>query len=244
MKSKTFAFLCIVFLGTLMLANFASAQIVGTKHDLSVTGGGNWTGNDPSNQVCIYCHTPHAASASQKPLWNRNASSQTFTAYSSSTFQGTFADAATHQPQGESKLCLSCHDGVTALNSMLYNYGPSIQMVGGFDQLGQVYYPGSPFMPDHRGLGANIGENYPGGSGAGVNNLANDHPISFGFDNALVLADGGLRLPAAGSAVKLYGASHDQLECSSCHDVHSNAIAPFLVMSNSGSALCLTCHIK
>jgi predicted CXXCH cytochrome family protein len=32
--------------------------------------------------------------------------------------------------------------------------------------------------------------------------------------------------------------------CSSCHDVHNNANAPFLNVANDGSALCLTCHVK
>ena len=149
---------------------------------------------------------------------------------------------------GESKLCLSCHDGITALNALLHTYGPPIAMVGGYDQLGDVYYPGSPFT---NGMGPNIGENFPGSGGTGytVDNLANDHPVSFAFDQTLITEDaaGGapqLRLPVAGDPVKLFGTNHDQVECSSCHDVHSNVNGQFLVMSNTGSALCLTCHIK
>lgn len=243
MKSKLIlTILVIVLFSTVAM----SQQITGTKHDLSVTGTSNWTGIDPVNQVCIYCHTPHAASLTQKPLWNRAATAETFTPYSSTTFDGTsyFADPIGHQPQGDSKLCLSCHDGITALNAMLYSFGPPIQMVGGFDQLGDVYFPGTPF---HNGMGPNIGEMYPGGPGTG--NLANDHPVSFTFNNALITedADGGpvqLQLPPANHAVKLVGATGNQMECSSCHDVHSDQFGAFLVMSNSGSAICLTCHIK
>ena len=34
------------------------------------------------------------------------------------------------------------------------------------------------------------------------------------------------------------------VECASCHDPHDNSNAPFLVMANTASALCLTCHDK
>jgi len=228
----------------------AQGGVVGSKHDLSqATGGGYWAGEEAGNQVCIYCHTPHYASSTQKPLWNHTETQETFIPYSSPTFDGEnyFSDPVGHQPEAESKLCLACHDGVTALNTLHYSWSGAFNMVGGLDQLGDVYYPGSPYSSD---MGANIGENFPGGAGGYVvNNLDNDHPVSFTFNAALITADadGGpvqLQLPAAGDAVKLYGASADRLECSSCHDVHDDAIAPFLVKDNAGSALCLTCHIK
>jgi predicted CXXCH cytochrome family protein len=226
----------------------ASTGVIGSKHDLSeATGGGYWAGEDPNDQVCIYCHTPHHASTSQLPLWNRTETVETFEPYSSPTFEGEnyFADPIGHQPQAESKLCLSCHDGVTALNSLLYSHAGPITMVGGLDQLGDVYYPGSPYSPDD--MGANIGEIVPGIGGPG--NLSNDHPISFAFNDALIADDaqGGppnLQLPTAGDPVKLFGANEEQLECSSCHDVHDETIEPFLVKDNTASDLCLTCHIK
>jgi predicted CXXCH cytochrome family protein len=234
----------IVMLTLFSGANIANAQIVGSKHDLSrATGGGNWGGTSVEDQVCIYCHTPHHASTTQLPLWNRQDATETFTPYDSPTYDGTFTDPG-GQPQGESKLCMSCHDGVTALNALVHSYSGMPVMDGGFDQLGDVYYPGSPFSPH---MGANIGELFPGGSATG--NLANDHPISFTFDAALIAtdADGGdprLQLPAGDDAVRLFGPQHDQLECSSCHDVHNNTSEPFLVMDNAGSSMCMKCHIK
>ncbi len=75
--------------------------------------------------------------------------------------------------------------------------------------------------------------------------LSNDHPISFTYDAALVSADGGLNDPtAAPISGWLFGASNDQLECASCHDVHDDTNSPFLRVSNANSALCLTCHNK
>ena len=57
---------------------------------------------------CNGCHTPHNAEALPGvPLWNGSETTTTFVMYSSDTFQGT----ADGQPSGNSKLCLSCHDG-------------------------------------------------------------------------------------------------------------------------------------
>jgi len=57
---------------------------------------------------CSGCHVPHnAESLPGVPLWNGSETTTTFVMYSSDSFQGT-ADA---QPSGDSRLCLSCHDG-------------------------------------------------------------------------------------------------------------------------------------
>jgi hypothetical protein len=121
-------------------------------------------------------------------------------------------------------------------------------MVGGYDQLGDVYKPGFPGYP-----GANIGEADPGNPN--VKNLSNDHPISIVFNNALILADQGsdpspkLQLPAPATGLKLLGAANNVIECATCHDVHEEGSIgdgkfPFLRMSNTASQMCLACHIK
>jgi len=57
---------------------------------------------------CNGCHTPHNADTLPGvPLWNGNETKTTFVMYSSGTFQGIIDG----QPTGNSKLCLSCHDG-------------------------------------------------------------------------------------------------------------------------------------
>ena len=81
-----------------------------------------------------------------------------------------------------------------------------------------------------------------GGKNVGTD-LSNDHPISFAYNAALVTADGGLKDPAT-AGLPRFGAAKDQLECSTCHNVHSNANSPFLRLSNAASALCLKCHNK
>jgi len=87
-------------------------------------------------------------------------------------------------------------------------------------------------------------------------NLANDHPVSFKYDDALATSDGSLYKPTLDvraslggktiNAVLLFGAAKDQVECASCHDVHNTAgFLKMLVMDNTAaSKLCMTCHNK
>ena len=64
---------------------------------------------------CSGCHVPHNAEALPGvPLWNGSETTKTFVMYSSASFQGQ--DTADGQPSGDSKLCLSCHDGATNPN--------------------------------------------------------------------------------------------------------------------------------
>src|SRR5689334_5325120 len=83
--------------------------VIGSKHDLSVTGSGPVTSG--ASDACIFCHTPHSSAPGVAPLWNHTLSAQTYSTYSSSTY-GSGAQSATG---GSSKLCLSCHDGTIAI---------------------------------------------------------------------------------------------------------------------------------
>jgi predicted CXXCH cytochrome family protein len=89
-----------------------------------------------------------------------------------------------------------------------------------------------------------------GNIGTGAANLGtdltDDHPIGFTYSTTLATTDGGLIDPTTLTDIELFGASDDQLECASCHEVHDNANSPFLRVSNTtpASGLCLTCHIK
>lgn len=90
------------------------------------------------------------------------------------------------------------------------------------------------------------------------NNLTDDHPIGFSYSAAF--AEKGTYpsvqtlkpLLGMDPSVRFYGATKI-VECTTCHDPHVNAntllggdsnLWPFLVKSNVGSGLCLTCHDK
>ena len=195
----------------LMSSISAMAQITGSAHDFYTAPKPAWNG---TTELCIACHTPHNALATGQaldgPLWNHAiTATATFTLY---TGTGTLNALDVGQPDGVSKLCLSCHDGSVALDS----FG------------GNTVSPGTMIT----------------GTALVGTDLSNDHPVSFTYNTALATADGGLYDPATVTAVSDLLFS-DKVECSSCHDVHNGGgFANLLVMANTGSALCLTCHNK
>lgn len=123
--------------------------------------------------------------------------------------------ASPGQPTGSSKLCLSCHDGTIAIGSVLSREQP-IAMVGGITTLP------------------------PGASNLGTD-LSDDHPISFRYDTALAQQNVKLRSPEAlPQQIKLD--PNGELQCTSCHNAHDNSLGKFLVMDNTSSQLCNSCH--
>jgi len=88
-------------------------SVIGSKHDLSITGGGPVTSG--TTDACIFCHAPHNLIPNVTPLWNRALSVQTYTTYTSSTYNS----GAQTPGAGSSKLCLSCHDGTVAVGQTI-----------------------------------------------------------------------------------------------------------------------------
>lgn len=202
----------IVFVG-LCLALVASipvwASISGSKHDFSAAG---W---NTAGELCNVCHTPHSADTSvvDAPLWDHEVTAATFGLYSSGTIDATDIG----QPNGASKLCLSCHDGTVNL-----------------DAFGGVT-PGTTAIPAAAEIGID---------------LSGEHPVSFTYDTILANNDGELNDPntatsGLGGTIREDMLISDKMQCSSCHDVHDTASIPkLLVIDNTNSDLCTTCHIK
>ena len=193
-------------------------SIVGTSHDMS---GQSWmTGN--TNKVCGTCHVPHnALTISQAPLWSHDTSSAAYTMYTNAV-SSTFNAIPSPRPDGNSKLCLSCHDGTVAINSFIGNGAPSSGTMG-------VAFPGSTAL---------VGTD-----------LTNDHPISFTYDAALVAVDGGLNaittnVPSLNGTISSKMLFGGKMQCASCHNPHDNSQGYFQRMANNNSELCLTCHNK
>jgi predicted CXXCH cytochrome family protein len=164
------------------------------------------------SRVCIFCHTSHHAAAAG-PLWNHESTPVgSYSTYSSSTLEVT---GPIRQPSGASKLCLSCHDGTVALGQTVTE--------GLIDIL-------------NAGQGGRMGAS---SSDLGTD-LTDDHPISFRRNPS----DQAVVNPPPGGAVKLDPGG--EIQCTSCHDPHEEDRDPvsrrFLVKSNRGSAICLSCH--
>jgi predicted CXXCH cytochrome family protein len=89
-----------VVLTVILFQMAVHAGVKGSPHDLTAISSGD---------ACSFCHTPHA-SLPQTPGWSHKLSTTVYKIYQSSSL-----DAKVGQPTGDSKLCLSCHDGTVAL---------------------------------------------------------------------------------------------------------------------------------
>jgi len=179
-----------------------------SPHDLSRSGPGPVRAVT-EDQVCVFCHTPHNA-APDTPLWNRFSAPRHYRIYRSST-----TDARIGQPTGNSKLCLSCHDGVLAVG-LLRSRGEADPVPTTIHRLTE----------EHGGLGTD---------------LSDDHPISFRYDRALTTVDRQLRQPETISSELPLG-KHGEMHCTTCHDAHNNRLGNFLRLTDRRSAICVSCH--
>jgi len=222
----------------LVAAGTADAVLVpdvrNTKHNLSAGGTGTVKAVSET-QVCVFCHTPHAATSGVTPLWNRALSNATYSVYTSSSLDAEAIQGTLDQPGGSSKLCLSCHDGTLAIGN--------VNVLGG---QGSPTTPGTISIPM---TGTGAGGVMPGGSGTATGftrnlgvDLTNDHPISVNFTSALALRDGELRAvdanqkwpPGSGTVIGVRAPGNrpampleargaggvGQVQCATCHDPH------------------------
>ena len=238
-----------------------AASVIASKHDLTSSGTNSTYTVTVGAEPCAFCHTPHGASASAQ-LWNRGApATAAFGLYSSSTMLGS-----TVQPGPGSLLCLSCHDGATALDLVINK--PQSSQYNASGQTASYVWTGATGSNMNAASGANLGTT-----------LANDHPVGINFPNAgttykltVLYSNTAVTAPAAvatsgtgwwldtgafsgGTAgnvrtvqdLPLFPPSANawpRVECPTCHQSHDNANGSFLRVANTGSVICITCHIK
>ncbi|MCM2288709.1 MAG: cytochrome c3 family protein [Sulfuritalea sp.] len=170
-------------------ASVAMAQIANTRHNLGTSAGnpGVTKLTAGTAEICVFCHTPHAADVSTAgiPLWNKRlntGSATAFTTYASSTMN---AVAATDGQGGGvigsvSLACLSCHDGTQAMDNILNAPGS-----GGYDVTGG----GTTGMPSTTYTWAAGGNSNADGLMTNAattlsmlgRDLTNDHPIGIQY---------------------------------------------------------------
>jgi predicted CXXCH cytochrome family protein len=177
-----------------------------------------------TRQVCVFCHTAHNADPAYDPLWNHEVNpAQSYDMYTSNTMDMT--PLTLHEG---SLICLSCHDGTIAINSLNNLPGP--------EGAGNYGTPGGAAL-DGTGRLTSTSEAYVG------TDLTDDHPVGItynsGQDNDFVPKTGN---PLSYPDKLLYDGLY--VECTSCHDPHDNTYSDFLVESNANSNLCTRCHTK
>lgn len=151
--------------GLLFAGSSAFAQsIVSSKHDFT-TGGTAQGSTGNTDEVCVFCHTPHGADTTAPvPLWNKvlNSNQGRFTRYST---LATPSFDSLEAPVGSVSLaCLSCHDGTQAMDVVLNQPGS-----GGYNPAGAQIDSGAIVAMTGTPV-PNLGED-----------LSNDHPISMQY---------------------------------------------------------------
>lgn len=226
----------------------AQTGVKGSKHDLG-------TGKNDNYEVCVYCHTPHGGNSEvEAPLWNKPGGVQAYRTYDSATIDGKIL------PVGSvSTACLSCHDGTQAMDTVINAPGRGLgkgRIGSGVGALGPnaLANLGVDLRNDHP-----VGVQY-GGFNDGRGQIDPDFVNSAaGLQSAIIL--GRTRWWVDTEAVPngnrdktdmiLYtrnvdGVDQPFVECATCHDPHrgSGTNPAFMRLTNKGSNLCLSCHIK
>ncbi len=200
------------------------AKVASTLHNLSVSGPGE-VKSRTETEICKFCHIPHSVVVTE-PLWGHALSEvKQYKVAQIRWSKDTVAPAP--QPNGSSRLCLSCHDGTIALGKIAGE--ARTPSMGGSQRL----------SPVRRGY---LGTDLSGG-----------HPISFevpdddpgrtdtGLDMGLkprsaIVSDNQVRLDKDG-----------KMQCTTCHDAHSDqhyqpGRVPHFWVKPTVSEVCLTCH--
>ena len=199
-----------------------AGTIKNSVHDLSANG---YSGGE----ICVVCHTPHNAdtTVTAAPLWNHEITGRTFAMYTSPTLDAS----QDGQPTGSSKLCLSCHDGVTGIDAF-----------GG--NTGTVFVGGSAAI----GAGDDLTDDHPISILYDAALATTDPGLHDPTATTVIIGEGGTKT-RTGTIAELM-TPESKVQCSSCHDVHNNFVAggtntdPLLKVSKAGSKICLTCHNK
>ncbi len=138
--------------GAVVFAPGIAINITNSRHNLSTTNtlgsnhvrgslgtgpggtsvldaGGNVVG---TNQICVFCHTPHGFNAViSAPLWNKAVnSSATYVVYNSGSNPSSTFDSAAPSIGSVSLACLSCHDGTQAMDNMINGPGSGLMASG------------------------------------------------------------------------------------------------------------------
>jgi hypothetical protein len=200
-------------------------SVVSTIHNLSVSGPGEIR-SLTETEVCKFCHIPHTPVAPQA-LWSHALSSSG--QYQTPLLRGggRRVGEAIPQPDGASRLCLSCHDGTVALGDVAGE--PRPLSMAGAQRLG-------PGRRSHLGT-----------------DLSGSHPVSFVVQDRPVeelgsLVDMGIRplaLIHGDPDVKLD--PQGKMQCTTCHDPHSDRFyqpgrVPRFWVKPTVAEVCLTCH--
>lgn len=233
MTSTKFSLLVICILVAAAIQGWAAGELSengganSNPHNLSANSLNTGKKATSETQICVFCHIPHGATY-ESTLWGRlNPETTSFPIFGDAYVQdpngqplaiaNTDITAETrygesgYYPNGASRLCLSCHDGVTAIG-ILAN-GDFIDVNG--DSATTL----STFSSQYFGTGRAL-------------DLATSHPISFHYTSTVVdflnntapynygpdRRTQTFSLPADSNMLDRY----NRVQCTTCHDPHKD----------------------
>jgi predicted CXXCH cytochrome family protein len=224
------------------IPTLASANIAGSKHNLTSAGPGPVKTNF-AGDACGFCHLVHNAQTTSA-LWGRNNPAVNVGFAAGNTLAGTPLPVTQNSA---TQRCMSCHDGTVAMNVVVNKNGLS-STYGTFTASANVSAGGNLLSADYAYLG-----------GAG---LAGQHPVQIPYAGQTGGAPAANQYNAAtavgclggavncvsgafeGANIKQFGVSGAlTVECSSCHDAHQDA-NPFFLRVPTAANRCLSCHLK
>lgn len=255
-----------------LVPGLALAAITGSKHDLSATTGqatlrAATPGGGGTNQICVFCHTPHNA-RSTLLLWNKADTAAT--SFSGWGVANTTAGTPLPGTIGTvSRRCLSCHDGTTSVGAVVNLNGVSnatITMTGADQTAGRItnaFYVINPAaMAGHHPVSIPYAASAAGANVYnGITSLARQnatvgdyHPVQVGGactspTNICTTSPTGADIQLYAGAGQTAPATNYGIECSSCHDTHNERNFPRMLRVDNESAanpsgLCMGCHNK
>ena len=211
-KKISAAVIILIFLSTSIPS---AGTIEGSPHDFR---GYLW---NRSGEICNPCHAMHGTKTLPYPRWDPELPTQTYIMYSQ-THSPAIGTAVSNQPDGMSKICLSCHDGIVAPDT----YG------------GNTCGTAIPFDKDIIGIVPS--NNHPISFTYNTTLTAKYSDL---YDPSTKLSG----MTGSTGTINTDMLFLNRMECASCHDAHNTKAVPgtkLLIKDNAGSALCLTCHNK
>jgi hypothetical protein len=273
MKKSTVLLTIVAVVASASLALAGAAPktgINGSMHDINKVAGAGGTGGyqqDKLLRTCAFCHTPHNAlpnGSVPAPLWNHAPSTVNLAPYTWASPMNQGIAFNSDPLVGPSRLCMGCHDGVTAVDS----HGSAASSPTGTTKMTSSYVDG---------LG-HTAKRY-------ITDLTVTHPIGFLWTDAAAvrtdlvssssyfIQDNSLNYTSSSdmsgfnSVTRTSGIAYNTsgktianvlysgyMTCATCHDVHNTVNASpasgtpsynyFLYAQEEGSAICLSCHKK
>jgi len=233
--------------GIVIAGSTPGSGIYNTPHDL-VNYNGPYKTGDVQDRICAFCHSPHHAytqadfpMADYLPLWSHGVETQSPSPYSSASFDQYGGKTASPDALiGDSRLCMSCHDGNIAVDAYYGSAGSKYITNTGTNWM--TWSQIELNMQKTHPIGFPLTDVWAGGKNADPNIIATKSSPYQGNLNAVTV---GQRL--------YYLGSDGFMTCSTCHDVHnklndtSTSIKAgtqtfFLLGGQKNSAICITCH--